>query len=137
MRTSYKSMSDYAGYFNLKVVKHQWLGNRVDYYYNYSVCSLDGRITYVSQKSLKQVKEYLFSLDTVLNIEGDSMVARKLKIKQAYRLAVSQENENNEQRAVMYDEYGAFWCTISCVKSFIENDDAVLVGIVSPSDKEN
>ena len=63
MRTSYKSMSDYARYFNLKVVKHTWLGNRADYYYNYSVCSLDGRITYVSQKSLKEVREYLFSLD--------------------------------------------------------------------------
>ena len=63
MRTSYKSMSDYAGYFNLKVVKHTWLGNRADYYYNYSVCSLDGRITFVNQKSLKEVKGYLFSLN--------------------------------------------------------------------------
>ena len=58
------------------------------------------------------------------------MKIRKLKIKEAYRLAVSQENENNEQRAVMYDECGAFWCNMSCVESFIENYDAVLVCII-------
>jgi len=61
-RTSYKSMSVYAGYFNLEVIKHQRLG-KTDYYYEYSVVKADTRERVLDITSLKGVKEYLYSLD--------------------------------------------------------------------------